>query len=442
MIYYIDNMLGSDENSGTVESAPKRSYQDIDIKPGDKVLFKCGNLYKGKLETVSGTSKEPVTYGCYGTGNKPVFSASIDIGDPSKWVELQKNIWQCVMDFPTETCNIVFDEGERPATLCFEKEKVCKQGFFHDTFFGKNQKLQNSSGLQAQQLILYSVQNPGEYYHDIQWVGRNRNLAELNPNVIFENLVFQYNGIHAISGTGKNNIIRNCIFRFIGGAIWRLKDSIRFGNAIESWEDAENIEVTHCFFDNIYDSCVTHQGSEFCTNAVNINIHDNLFQNYGMAAYEVRDKMPVRSCFRDNICINAGEGFSENGVNMPRSSEIWPEPMGHHVFLWRIDDCNETDSLAITNNIFYNAKYGAAIYARISEAAQKRLELDRNIYYTENEGMLNYFYNDNYTSFKDYIALSGHDASSELKQVDILSIVQRWKAKNGLREEDVNASEV
>lgn len=424
MIYYIDNALGDDQNSGTKENAPKKSYQELDIKPGDKILFHCGSVYREKLVPVSGTPEAPVTYSSYGEGEQPLFTAYFDIGKPENWVETEKNLWRCTAELPNVTCNLVFDGGEKPASFCFSKENVTAQGFFYDNYI---RKAKEEEWEEKQQLVMYSTANPGVFYQDIKWVGANWHLAELKPYVNYENLAFMYSGIHALSGRGQGNLIKNCSFRFIGGARWRVKDTIRFGNAIESWMAADDIEICHCFFDNIYDSCVTHQGSSECANAVNINIHDNLFQNYGMAAYEVRDKMPVNSSFHHNICVNAGEGFSENSVNMPRSSEIWPEPMGHHLFLWRIGDGTGRERLEIKHNLFYNAKYGAAIYARISENAQKSLDIDHNIYYTENKGILNYFYNDNYTSPQEYMKESGHDANSKLEKPDIAAVIRKWK---------------
>ena len=60
-----------------------------------------------------------------------------------------------------------------------------------------------------------------------------------------------------------------------------------------------------------------------------------------MAAYEQRDKMPIYAEFCNNICEDAGEGFSCLGEIMPRRSEIWPQPMGHHIFLWKMTEAME-----------------------------------------------------------------------------------------------------
>ena len=40
--YYIDPMLGLDENDGLSETSPKKDYRKIDVKSGDTLLFKFG----------------------------------------------------------------------------------------------------------------------------------------------------------------------------------------------------------------------------------------------------------------------------------------------------------------------------------------------------------------------------------------------------------------
>ena len=67
------------------------------------------------------------------------------------------------------------------------------------------------------------------------------------------------------------------------------------------------------------------------------------------------------------------------GEDIPRKSEIWPQPMGHHIFLWRIDEPTDEGRLEIKNNIFQDAPVGSAIYSIISPAAEAQMELKNNI---------------------------------------------------------------
>ena len=135
-----------------------------------------------------------------------------------------------------------------------------------------------------------------------------------------------------------------------------------------------------------------------------------------MGAYECRDLVPINTTFNNNICIDAGEGFSKNGEEMPRKSEIWPQPMGHHVFIWRVDKPEKNGSLEIKNNLFYNAPYGAAIYSIAAKEAEKQFCIDGNIYYTRNMQLINRIYGKDYKSFREYQNETGFDKNGkELK---------------------------
>ncbi len=73
--YYVDNQLGSDSNAGTSAAAPWKTVAQVNgtwVYPGDNVLFKAGGQWRETLTpNGSGSSAAPVTFGVYGTGNKP-----------------------------------------------------------------------------------------------------------------------------------------------------------------------------------------------------------------------------------------------------------------------------------------------------------------------------------------------------------------------------------
>jgi len=99
-----------------------------------------------------------------------------------------------------------------------------------------------------------------------------------------------------------------------------------------------------------------------------------------MASYEQRDVLPLYAEFIGNVCEDAGEGFSRLGEAMPRRSEIWPQPMGHHIFLWRIEKPTQNGQKKVENNIFENAIYGSAVYSIISPDAEKQVFYKDNRY--------------------------------------------------------------
>ena len=419
--YYIDPVMGNNNNSGLSEALPLQDEKSINLQPGDTVLFKRGSFVRRKLNNKSGSNGKPITYGAYGEGEKPVFCGSVDLADAGLWQEEGKNIWVCDAVKGDEAGNFIFDASY--GTLRWTKEELREQGDFYDECFGYSSKRQSIP--EKHKIYLYSEGNPASVYKSIECATFGaRNLADNGNDMIIENLKFINSGVHAIAGEGKsrNFAVHNCDFDNIGGCVWNNDLKIRFGNGVEMWDIAENVEVTGCYFYNIYDSAVTHQGMENCEPANRLIFNNNIFIKCGMAAYEQRDRLPLYAEFNNNICVDAGEGFSKQGEVMPRSSEIWPQPMGHHVFLWRIENPTPGGVLEMKNNIFYNAPYGAAIYSIISEEAEKQIVLEDNTYYTENQDLINRFFGKDYKTFEEY---SECEKSAKYEKVDIKRLISK-----------------
>jgi len=76
--YYVDaSSTGS--NAGTLAN-PWKTLSAINqslLQPGDFVLFKRGSTFSGSITiSRSGTAGNPITFGAYGTGNKPKFTGT------------------------------------------------------------------------------------------------------------------------------------------------------------------------------------------------------------------------------------------------------------------------------------------------------------------------------------------------------------------------------
>ncbi len=423
MKYYIDPTNGNDSFDGRSPERARLSYKDLEIRAGDSVLFKRGSFIRGTLDRVSGEKDAPVTYGAYGEGNAPVFCGSIDVSSKADWTEIRKNIWRLKTTPPSECANFVYDFGRIGATLRWHEKELSSQGDFYDSNFG-------NKGDGERTVLVYSEGNPGEVYSHIECVVFGARLLSQNKDhTVCEDLCFFGSGVHALSGGCRDMTVRRCSFLFIGGAVWSSQLGIRFGNAIEFWEYGENILIENCYFNNIYDSCITEQGSSACESA-KITMRNNLFINYGMGAYEGRDVMLVDSVFEDNICVNAGGGFSAFGDTVPRNSEIYPQPMGHHLFMWRIPKAADNGSFVISGNRFYNAS-GAAMYSICSPDTDAQMKLEGNSYYTTNEELLNRIGGKNYGSFDEYIADYGEDGAKYVSSPDIEKECEEWFGRSG-----------
>ncbi len=425
MIYYIDPIGGRDDTDGTSPVSARKTYTDMEICPGDTILFRRGSYIRDCLYRHAGAPDAYITYGAYGEGKNPVFCGSADVSAAEDWKEVSENVWKYQRQLPSEVCNFIFDDGRIGGTLRWEEEMLCAQGDWYDSHMGSGeQKLEEV----PDRVLLYSKGNPGLVYTHIECALRGQRTMSQNTNyTIIEDLCFFGSGVHALSGGAHHMIVRRCSFCFIGGAVWNRQLRIRFGNAIEFWNIGEDICIENCYFNNIYDSCITQQGSDVCLPAANFVMRHNLFINYGMGAYEGRDRMLVNSEFTDNLCIYAGGGFAGFGDTKPRNSEIYPQPMGHHLFMWRISAASPNGSFSVRRNIFYEAE-GAAIYAIIAEDAIKQMQFSENIYYTTNGALLNRIGDTIYTC-NDFAAYG--EKSAVWEKVDIDAAVAAWFQSTG-----------
>lgn len=424
MIYYIDPENGKDSLSGEAPELARKSYTDLYIEPGDSVLFKRGSVIRDCLYAVGGEDGKYVTYGAYGEGNAPVFCGSVDVSDPADWEEYSENVWRYRKTLSSEVCNYVFDDGRVGATLRWEPESLCEPGDWYDSRMGMGEK----ASLAAEQLVLlYSVGNPGKVWKHIECVVRGKRCLVSNRcYTAYCDLAFFGSGVHALSGGAHHVTVERCSFCFIGGAVWNRDLRIRFGNAIEFWNVGDDILIEDCYFNNIYDSCVTQQGGNETTPAHRLIMRRNLFIDYGMGAYEGRDRMLVDCEFSDNICLYAGGGFTAFGDTKPRNSEIYPQPMGHHIFMWRIKSPSEGGSFRIKDNIFCEAT-GAAIYAIIDEGAVNQMILSGNTYFTTNEKLLSRLGERVYSA--DEVGLMG-DEGARFEKPDISALIWNWFARS------------
>ncbi|MDD5705232.1 MAG: hypothetical protein PHR35_04865 [Kiritimatiellae bacterium] len=416
-VYHIDPVTGNDSNDGLSPQRPLKDYRTCEPAPGDRVLFKCGSVIRHMLRARNGEKGKPVIYASYGQGRKPVFMGSVPADDPKLWVKEKPSLWRYTGSFPSEVCNLIFNHGESCGNLRWSVGDLRQQGEWHCTNIGNTCAGESGGRINREpgKLYLFSSANPGAAYSSIECaLWGERRLAGGNKHIIFDGLSFMNAGVHGYQATAVEDVqIRNCDFRFIGGAVWNFGRRIRFGNAIEIWEKADNVTVEGCVFDNIYDSGVTHQGGHAADIPQRIFFRDNLFYGCGMAAYECRE--PSREIyFERNTCIASGGGFSMQGETPPRQSEIHPQPTGHHVFIWRVEPGTQAGAVHIRDNIFHKAPYGAAVYSIIDPVDAGKFTLDRNCYWQIPGGMLVHMNGKSYMpgDFAAYQKECGQDQNS------------------------------
>jgi hypothetical protein len=117
--YYVSSSLGNDSNNGLSESSPFATVAKVNtlnLLPGDRVLFKCGDTWQAEqlILSESGTESAPIEFNSYpaGCADQPGLSGSRTIGG---WALDAGNVYRADLplgDFPLGI-NQLFREGER-----------------------------------------------------------------------------------------------------------------------------------------------------------------------------------------------------------------------------------------------------------------------------------------------------------------------------------------
>lgn len=93
--YYVSS-AGSDAADG---KSPQSAWQTLDrvnaaaLTPGDAVLFRRGDTWRGSLNPRSGDETGCITYGAYGDGPKPMLMGSIARSRPEDWRQEGERLW-------------------------------------------------------------------------------------------------------------------------------------------------------------------------------------------------------------------------------------------------------------------------------------------------------------------------------------------------------------
>ena len=370
VVYYVSNK-GDDSNPGTSPDKPIKTVKrasELPLRSGNVVLFERGSVFRvdDALYLRGG-----VYYGAYGSGEKPTILGSVrDYADPEIWVLSDKqNIWETELPYD-EAGMMNFNNDTYIGHRRFSLEALSRNGdYYHDT---ENQIC----------YLYFDKGNPGEYFDNIEIATTKELVFGQNVNhVSIENICFKYGTFGAFTfGNNKEIKIKNCVMSWHGGRVYRFKgeESIRYGNAAEFWYRAYDIEVSHCFIDQVFDAALTFQGcgddrAEFN----NIRFSDNLIEYCSMniefwAGQKDDPNPPVIEdiCIENNIIRFGGYGWG--GIQRPDKGD-------QALFLaWnRLYD--NMENFVVRNNIFDCADCNM-VFAK-SPNEQKGLQFYGNSYY-------------------------------------------------------------
>ena len=237
--YYVDNVLGKDTNKGTQKNVPFKSLEkinELNLKPGDSVLFKRNGNWIGSLRPKgSGKKGQRIVIGAYGNGKPPkidgegkrlegeIMSATLLLYNQEFWeirdIEVQ-NFEKGVIDKPVKKAGI----------LILAKDV----GTLHD-FKLENLKISNVNG------SLKTRENGGLFFK----VSGHKNPKKRIPT--------NFDGIY----------INQCYFLnvdrggFLNQSVWKTRDlNSKFGEVcndgkINRWYPSKNLLIENCTFKDI-----------------------------------------------------------------------------------------------------------------------------------------------------------------------------------------------
>ena len=394
--YYVSSS-GDDKNDGRSMDAPWKTLARVSeakLQPGDGVLFRRGDLFRGCVQTCAG-----VIYGAYGQGEKPkLYGWDKNLGDPALWEawDREKHIWRLrekILDCGT----LVFNGGERHSrklipsyiggrfvcrgeeTKVFDLRRDMTQDL--DLFCRYDAVLteEPSKGesfpipaMNAQSLgelyLRCDAGNPGSVFQDIEALPRREMFCVgKNENVHIDNLCLKYIGTHAVAGKRhvKGLHVSNCEIGWVGGTVQHYRGTdpnypqggrgtvTRFGNGVEIYGGCEDCRVENCYIYQVYDAGITHQittnGSAFTLRG--ILYADNLIERcvYGIEYFlnktEGDTQSVIENCeMRGNIVRFSGYGWGQQRHNTHTPA---------HIKGWSFE--NTAREFVICDNIFDRA---------------------------------------------------------------------------------------
>lgn len=304
-VYYVSNN-GNDKNDGRSPETAWRTLQrvsDAALFPGDGVLFKRGDLFRGGVN-----AREGVSYGAYGAGEKPkIYGWDEDLADAAMWEEIDSvhHIWKykkLILDPGT----LVFNSGEAHSRKLIPSYRnlqfVCRDDesklfvmademtkdldiFWRYDLLLSRQKSKGEdfpvpvAGRDAEihsgELYLRCDKgNPGKVFDSIESVAaRCCFTVGSKANVKIDNICMKYAcfGVSAGGASVVGLTVTNCEIGWVGGNIQHYAGTdpnypqgthgsvTRYGNAIEVYGGCEDYTVANCYIYESYDAGITHQ---------------------------------------------------------------------------------------------------------------------------------------------------------------------------------------
>jgi hypothetical protein len=210
--YYVDATNGNDSNNGTSQGSAWQTTDKVSsftFSPGDSILFKRGEIFRGGISiNQSGTQAQPIIFGAYGNGHKPLIIGSVNMNNAADWTSVGANLWASSNNsFPSDVGFMLLGE-ENPNNVGLKVERI-------DSLDTEREFWYDADNLRV---ILYSPQNPALHYQNLEIAksyGIFHHLIQASFSgasyIHIQDLAIKYWNAHAIAFVDALGIeIRNC----------------------------------------------------------------------------------------------------------------------------------------------------------------------------------------------------------------------------------------
>lgn len=385
-IYYVSSDgtsdTGTDVNDPmSFETANKKKYHT-----GDIVKFKRGDIFYGKFSPdVDKKNDKMFQIDAYGEGENPIISGAKIFNTENECEKYEDGVYRINLNNNADGLNSTGDEINE---IGFIKDKF---GNIYGNNVRKKEMLKKEMDFLCEDNYIYIKCdiNPIEKY-EILYMSTRIDLLAISSNSEISNLTFENTGANVISKRSypiSNVIIHNCVIRDSGGskAISSTEDElIRYGNGIEFWCGAKNIQIYDNLIYNLYDAGITLQGT--ANDFTDIIIRDNIIFNtcYSFELWSSGNSEGMKNVkIYNNYSINEGKGWGQS---------VRPNPYNSANFVFYGFGNNAEMDINIYNNHLFNSTRLYYVLYSIKDRFKSEIYIDNNYYFNDEE--LKYYVND------------------------------------------------